>query len=153
MESFSNEYGELLVGKLRKALADRDKYATGNLVDTMYYEVATADGKSVVRVNANDYLRFVDKGRAPGKFPPLSAISRWASVRLISQRAVFPIARKIARQGIPPTNVIALTIEEVNREFLPMYEKHLANLVGVVLVNDVFNQTTTRGRIIPKKLR
>lgn len=153
IESVSDEYGELLIDKLRKNLADIDKYATGQLVDTMYYDVMAADGKSVIRLNANSYLRFVDKGRAPGKFPPLQMISRWCSVRGISQRAVFPIARKIAQKGIPPTNVINLTIAEVEKAFLPIYEKHLADIVGVVLVNDIFNQTTTKGRIVAKKLR
>lgn len=151
IESLSDEYGELLVAALKKNLADVGKYASGDLIDTMYYEVKTADGKSLIQLSANSYLRFVDKGRAPGKYPPLSAISRWASIKGISQRAVFPIARKIAEKGIPATNVINTTLDEVKRQFLPIYERNLADIVGVVLVNDIFNQTTTKGRIISKK--
>lgn len=143
----------MLVDALKKNLADLNKYATGDLVDSMYYETKTADGKAVIQLSANHYLRFVDKGRAPGKFPPISAISKWASIRGISQRAVFPIARKIAEKGIPATGVVNKTIQEVRSKFLPMYERNLADIVGVVLVNDIFNQTTTSGRIISKKLR
>ena len=153
IESLSDEYGEMLVDALKKNLADLNKYATGDLVDSMYYETKTADGKAVIQLSANHYLRFVDKGRAPGKFPPISAISKWASIRGISQRAVFPIARKIAEKGIPATGVVNKTIQEVRSKFLPMYERNLADIVGVVLVNDIFNQTTTSGRIISKKLR
>lgn len=153
IESLSDEYGELLVAALKKNLADVGKYASGDLIDTMYYEVKSAEGKSVIQVYANSYLRFVDKGRAPGKFPPLWAISKWASIKGISQRAVFPIARKIAEKGIPATNVINTTINQVNENFIPTYRQNLADIVGVVLANDIFNQTTTRGTIISKKLR
>lgn len=153
MESVSDEYGELLVDKLKKNLADLDKYATGDLVDTMYYEATTANGKSVIGLVANHYLRYVDRGRAAGKFPPLQAISRWARVRGISQRAVYPIARKIAKKGTPPTYVINKTIKEVTEEFLPLYAEHMKDIVGVVLRNDIFNQTTTSGRIVPRNLR
>jgi hypothetical protein len=153
MDSVSDEYGELLVDSLKKNLADLDKYATGDLVDTMYYEVRSADGKTVVELVANHYLRYVDKGRAVGKFPPLQAIARWASVRGISQRAVFPIARKIAQKGIPATNVVNKTIAQVTAEFLPTYAEHMKDIVGVVLRNDIFNQTTTSGRIVSRKLR
>lgn len=153
IESLSDEYGEMLVDALKKNLADLNKYATGDLVDSMYYETKTADGKAIIQLSANHYLRFVDKGRAPGKFPPISAISKWALIRGISQRAVFPIARKIAEKGIPTTGVVNKTIQEVRSKFLPMYERNLADVVGVVLVNDIFNQTTTSGRIISKKLR
>lgn len=153
IESLADEYGEMLVSALKKNLADLNKYASGDLVDTMYYETSTAEGKALIKLSANDYLRFVDKGRAPGKFPPLKAISRWASIRGISQRAVFPIAKKIAEKGIPATNVVNKTIDEVKTSFLPIYERNLADIVGVVLVNDIFNQTTTKGRIISKKFR
>lgn len=153
IESLSDEYGEILVSTLKRNIVDVDKYATGDLVDTMYYEVKTDGVKSVIRLNANHYLRFVDQGRRPGKYPPLSAISKWARVKGISQRAVFPIARKIAERGTPASNVINKTLDQVKREFLPIYEKNLAAIVGVVLVNDIFNQTTTKGTIISKKLR
>jgi len=153
MESVSDEYGELLVEVTKKNLADLDKYATGDLVDTMYYETVTADGKSVIQLVANEYLRYVDKGRKIGKFPPLQAISKWASVKGISQRAVFPIARKIAQKGIPATDVINKSIKEVNEKFIPLYTEHLKDIVGVILVKDIFNQTTTSGRIVPRNLR
>lgn len=154
IESFSDEYGELLVKNLKRSLVDEGKYNTGTLVDTMYYDVkVNEDGKSVINITAEDYLRYVDKGRRPGRFPPIRKISKWASSKGISQRYVFPIARKIAEKGIKATNVVKKSIEKTNREFLPQYESQLSKLVGVVLVNDIFNKTTTQGKIVPKNLR
>ena len=153
MQSFSDEYGELLVKELRRQLAVKDKYATGTLADTMYHQVKTVEGKSIVKIYAEPYLRQVDKGRAAGKFPNMTALSKWLDVRLIPQEALFPIGRKIKEKGIKPTPIITPSIKEIEREFLPKYEKQLANMVGVVLENDVFNQTTTKGRIISKKFK
>ena len=147
IDSIVDEYGDILVTKLKRNLVDLGKYASGSLVDTLSYEVKTVDGKAVLRMSSESYLRFVDKGRKPGTFPNIRAISKWASIKGISQDAVFPIARAISQRGIPKTDVI-------NEEaFLPIYKKQLKNLVGVVLVEDVFSKTNTKGQMIPKNLR
>ena len=79
--------------------------------------------------------------------------SKGARARGISQRAVYPIAKKIADRGIKPTNVVDKTYKETIKQFKPVYENHLKDIVGVVLKNDIFNQTNTKGVIIPKNLR
>jgi hypothetical protein len=58
--------------------------------------------KAVVSNPRNlDYYHVMEKGRRPGGgMPPLAAIRRWAAVKGISQNAVYPIARAIARRGI-----------------------------------------------------
>lgn len=154
IESLADEFGEALVTVLKRGLVDEGKYATGSLVDTVSYGVkVNSEGKAVIQISAADYLRYVDKGRKPGKFPNITAISNWVSAKGISQDAVFPIARKIAEQGIPATNVLRDSIKEVEQIFRPKFEKQMQNLVGVVLTNDVFSATNTQGKIISKNLR
>lgn len=51
-----------------------------------------------------DYAVFVDKGRHPGKQPPLKSIIAWCKSKGIEKSAAFPIARKIGERGIKPTN-------------------------------------------------
>ena len=153
LKELSNDYGELLVKTLKKNLKRLGKSASGSLINGMYYEVKEADGKTAIHLNANDYLRNVDKGRKPGRYPNMAAISRWASIKGISQKAVFPIARKIAEKGIPKTDVINITIKEVHKIFLPSFEKEMANMVGVILVNDIFSETNTKGQMVAKNLR
>jgi HK97 gp10 family phage protein len=41
----------------------------------------------------------VEFGRRPGKFPPISALERWAALKLGTPGLGFVIARKIAREG------------------------------------------------------
>jgi len=152
--SFAEEYGDALVEELKFKLANKDKFATGNLVDSMFSEAAGADGKAVVRVFAAAYFRYVEVGRSPGaRMPPEEPIRQWLRVRGIDESKQFVIRRAIARRGIKGVHIVNPTIEEINQRFLPKYSKQLANLVGVTMVNDVFSQTNTKGQIIPKKLR
>lgn len=147
-------FGAELVKRLQRQLIDKKKLATGALIGQLSYDVKTnADGKAVVRIFAEDYFRYVDRGRRPGKQPPLEAIKAWTRVKFIPERLAFPIARKIGREGIPGIFIVNPTIDNLLLDFAPKYEQELSDLIGVVLVNDVFSQTTTKGRIIPKTLR
>ena len=153
-EEIANKFMAKLVEKLQRKLIDKGKLATGSLIGQMKYDVKVdSQGRAVGRLFSEDYLRYVDKGRRPGKQPPLKAIKEWTRVKMIPEKYAFPIARKIGREGIKGINIINPTIEEVTVSFIPEYEEELARLVGVTLVNDIFNQTNTKGQIIPKTLR
>jgi len=152
IESFADEYGEVLSQILRKNLADQNSFATGDLVDSIFHDVKASDGRAVVEITANSYLRWIDQGRDEGTLPNLTAISKWLSVKLLPQRLLWPIAMNIKNEGIDAKPVIARSVEAATQQFLPRYEAQLAELVGVVLVNDIFNRTTTKGKIVAKEL-
>ena len=152
--SIANEYGEELVKQLQFELAKKEKSATGDLIDTMFHEVKSdGDGRTLVTINAESYFGFVERGRKPGTFPNLDALRKWATVKLIPERAVFPIGMKIKEEGIKGVFILNPTVKKVQDQFLPKYEQQMADLIGVVLVNDIFSSTTTKGRIIPRSLR
>jgi hypothetical protein len=138
--------------QLREMLIDKGKESSGTLVNSIRTSVRSDGSKAVIEVYAEDYLRFVDQGRAPGRFPPIDKIRSWVAIQGISEEAVFPIARKIATQGIQATPVVNPTIDKVLKDFLPVYEKELEKIAGAVLVNDVFSATNTKGQILPKSL-
>tara|TARA_R110000803_G_scaffold80887_2_gene146733 strand:+ start:1247 stop:1732 length:486 start_codon:yes stop_codon:yes gene_type:complete len=105
---FGRDYVRILIALLKKA----GKVATGSLINSISPKLyQTADDIRLL-IEANDYLTYVDEGRKPGSYPPIQAISRWASTKGISQSVVFPIARSIFKHGIKPTNVIQLTTRE-----------------------------------------
>lgn len=60
----------------------------------------------ILETGLPDYAIFVDKGRKPGKQPPLKDIREWCRKKGINENAAFPIAREIGRRGIPPTNFL-----------------------------------------------
>ncbi len=150
----ADDFGEELVKELKFQIANKDKFATGNLADSMFHEVRQSGGKTVIMVFAADYFRFVDKGRRPGaKMPPKEPIVKWLRVRGIPVRLEFVIRRSIAKKGIKGIFIINPTIKKITADFLPKYSKQLANLVGVTMINDIYSKTNTKGQIIPKSLR
>lgn len=58
--------------------------------------------------------------------PPLDNIRQWCRVRNIPEVAAYPIALKIAREGIRPTNFMSTTINRRQKQYETGLEKALA---------------------------
>lgn len=133
LNEFGKDYAKILTIFLKK----NKKSASGALINSINWKLKETAQEILIILESNDYLEWVDKGRKPGKYPPLKAISQWAKLKGISQEAVFPIARKIFKFGIEPTNVIAKTIKEIQTSptFQKKYEdellKNVENMVGL----------------------
>lgn len=102
--------------------------ASGNLIKNIrvYWEGGVFEGEPELIVKMPDYYFFVDAGRKPGGFPPISAIDRWARQkkglpnirdekgRFIPRKTqVFLYARSIAEYGYQGTNFIQKTIDKI----------------------------------------
>jgi hypothetical protein len=99
---FGDEYIKILTDNLLKA----GKEASGNLIRSLDWRMAKTADTVQMLIEGEEYLLYVDRGRRPGKFPPISAIESWCRIKGINQKAAFPIAKNIFKFGIPPTNVI-----------------------------------------------
>lgn len=119
------EWGEDLVADVLAALESHGSIATGRLYLSLRFEVKEALDELRVLIMEEDYGKYVDRGRHQGKMPPLENIKAWCRVKGIPERAAFPIARKIGRVGIQPTNYFsvplairtALLKDEINEAF------------------------------------
>lgn len=121
-----NRYGELLAVRYKSYVPE----ASGKLVQSVKYEFKHNDRIYEVGLWLEDYWKYVEYGRKAGKFPPIDKIKEWISVKPILPRPMkngklptinqlaFLIARKIAREGIEPKNILKRTVEEVNNEML-----------------------------------
>lgn len=78
-------------------------------------------------IEAPEYLTFIDKGRRPGKMPPIQAIARWVNLKGLSPESAWPIAVNIMKFGIKPTNVIQKAITQWEKELPTIIEEDLAN--------------------------
>lgn len=99
-----DEWGADLVADVLAALASGNNVASGRLYGSLRHEVRESIDELAVAVVEEDYGKFLDKGRRPGKQPPLDRIREWCRLRGIPERAAYPIARKIGRFGTRPTN-------------------------------------------------
>jgi len=162
LNTISNAYGDAIVKTLATNLRALGKSATGELIKSLKIDTKQSKGRTVIKLSAKTYLRWVDKGRKPGTFPDIGALSKWVKLKGMSQDAVYPIARKIAfgtkkknyqDAGIKKTDVVDKSIKSTEQRYKKTFEKELNKIVGVVIVNDIFSQTNTKGQIIPKGLR
>lgn len=134
MKEFGKDYVKILYRELRR----EGKDATGALINSLAFEIKEEATQIQFLIKANDYLKYVDKGRKPGKYPPIKAIAQWARVKGISQDAVFPIARSIYKFGIKPTNVIQRVVKEfqTSSTLRKKYEDEVVNqLIKMININ------------------
>ena len=112
------------ISTYKSTLENKGKRASGKLIDTIKHKIKV-DGKYIlVILNLEEYYRWVELGRKPGKYPPPDAIKRWIQIKPILPRPnsngkiptenqlAFLIGRKIYREGIKPTHALKDTIRE-----------------------------------------
>lgn len=123
------EYAQELRNRYQDALINEDKIATGELLNSVEYILESGDTSISVSLKLKDYWKYVENGRQPGKFPPIDKIREWVSVKPVlphpdkngklptEQQLTYLIARKIANEGIEPTNALKNTQSQINAEF------------------------------------
>jgi hypothetical protein len=131
-KKLANEFGKDYVKVMVSLLKNNRPYpkvASGSLVNSINYRLQeTANGINLVLL-ANDYLKWVDRGRKPGTYPPIQAIQRWVAIKGIPKEAAWAIRTNIFKFGIKPTRVIAKTRFELetNRKYAQKYERMMVD--------------------------
>ena len=94
-----------------------------------------------------DYWKYLENGRRPGKFPPIDAIEEWIRVKPVipsafsgrvptTKQLAFLISRSIAENGTKPTQLLKSTLSE-NEALIDMIANELANQIENELNDDV----------------
>jgi hypothetical protein len=97
--------------------------ASGALKNSLHYDIKDSTNGLELSFSMLDYGVFVDKGRKPGKQPPLEGIKEWCSLKGIPESAAFPIARNIGRYGIPATNFYTIPLERNKQRMMDDIQK------------------------------
>lgn len=100
--------------------------ATGNLQNFQTH-ITLNDTTLSVSFELEDYWKYVEYGRGPGRMPPIDKIESWIRVKPIvpdpvsgkipdTRQLAYLIARKIGREGTPAQKPLTNTLysEEVN---------------------------------------
>ena len=128
------------------------KNASRKLTDTIKSNVVVGNQAYEVSLTLQEYWKYIESGRTPGKFPPVKALLDWISVKPIIPRPdangriptpkqlSFLIGRKIKEEGIKPFPALETTKEELDKIY---HEK-----LSVALGHDVSNYIR---KILPTK--
>jgi len=106
------------------------KNATGTLAKSLRFSQAVTSGMITVNFKAKDYWKWVDKGRRPGKQPPIKPLIRWAKVKLglsgnDAVSAAFAISKTIARKGTKGINTFTNNINKYKQDIDKLRNKEL----------------------------
>lgn len=111
--------GKALVDEIKMRLIQEGKVSSGRLLNSLSYNTIQSIEGWTIEILAEKYLEFVDRGRKPGKMPPIGDIQKWViqkPVKFIGKtdsQTAFIIAKSIGKKGIVPTNIIQKSIDKV----------------------------------------
>ena len=116
-----DKLGASVIQKAKENLEKNGSISSGTLYESLTYEVRGDLDNLVLSFSAEDYADFVENGRRPGKYPPISAIQRWCQLKGIPQGAAFPIARKIFKFGITPKPFLKPAVDDSIDELVKLF--------------------------------
>lgn len=126
-----DKYGASVVKEMRTRLFNNGSIASETLYNSLDYEIIDDKKGFELAFLLEDYYVYVDKGRRPGKFPPLKNIREWTRLKGIPESATYPIAKKIAEEGIRPTNFYTISTTRREKQFLTQVNKAMAKDIGL----------------------
>ena len=68
------QYGNIVIDNYRRLSYQGDSVASGRLVNSLGSFVVSGEGTYELYLRLEDYWKYVEYGRGPGKFPPLEKI-------------------------------------------------------------------------------
>ena len=104
-------WSEKQVNNAKSILQNDSKVAKGILLNSLMAELV---GDDTINIKYASYGKFVSEGRSTGKFPNISDIEDWCKIKGIDLKAVYPIARSIAANGIAGDGWIDDIMDKVN---------------------------------------
>lgn len=131
--------------ELRNAYQDNlirdDKIASGNLLNSIDYKVQYDDRAIWVELHLEDYYKWVENGRGPGKFPPPDKILEWIRIKPVipddrggklptEQQLAYLIGKKISEEGIEPGNQLHNAMDNIFPQFEEKIDEAIAQDVN-----------------------
>lgn len=150
LEDYANEF----VQYLKQSYISDDRWehlAEDTLIQSVKYIIPDSDGVDYsVSISLHPYWRYVEFGRGPGKFPPVSAMTSYVQLKPVLKRPykgklptdnqlAFLIGRKIAREGTEGTYNFEHTCKVMNEKYDGLISEAISqDLNGVV--DNVFSK-------------
>ena len=124
-----NEFADAFIQNARNNLEANQSNASYNLYNSFEKVIEVGEDYFKVSISLADYWQYLEKGRGPGKFPPVDKIKEWIEVKPINptplsngktpsvEQLSFLISRKIANEGTEGKPFFEPAKEQTIREF------------------------------------
>lgn len=143
---------ERMLELYRNQLIDKNINASNTLSNTAT-TIVEVDGTTLsVSFNLEDYWKYVEYGRRPGKRPPIDAIERWIKVKPIipdpingrvptTKQLAFLISRKIGMEGTKAqrplekavySDSMELLINQLKNEIVGQLNEQISNEISKI---------------------
>lgn len=110
LSQIAEEAKAAMMAAMASELGVNRKVGRNTLVEGHIFQEVGVDVVDLELVNilVNDYIQYIESGRKPGSFPPVSVIAKWAAEKGITtdNRVVWAICQSIYRDGIAPRPII-----------------------------------------------
>lgn len=96
-----NKYGAIIIDRMIEKMNNLDLNASGTAARSLKY-VTEPDGMSIM---GKEYFAQINKGRAPGRKPPMQNILRWVQQRMAvddekeAKKVAYAVQKTIAKKG------------------------------------------------------
>ncbi len=123
IEEVLKKYADIIEKNYKSKLSDNR--ASGKLINSVKVET---DGH-LITIKLEDYWKYLEEGRKPGKFPPINQLISWIAEKNIQpkpytlpnrkqvvpteKQLAFLIGRAIKEKGIEPEPDLQETLDEV----------------------------------------
>lgn len=124
-----NEFADAFIQNARNNLDANQSNASYNLYNSFEKVIEVGEDYFKVSISLADYWQYLEKGRGPGKFPPVDKIKEWIEVKPVNptplsngktpsvEQLSFLISRKIANEGTEGKPFFEPAKEQTIREF------------------------------------
>ena len=122
--------GANIVNRIVKILGSNNKVASGRLINSIEYVIGEKEGQLFLDVLMEDYWVFIENGRKPGKFAPISALKSWTKLKGLPESAAWAVNWKIKREGIKALPFLEQAIAQIEEEFSKSLEEKWGSEMG-----------------------
>lgn len=138
LKPIMQKYGDKAITDMVAILLNAGKLATGTLVSSFRAEV-TETLKLIV--SFEDYGKYVQYGRRPGKFAPPQVIDNWCRIKGIDPKYSYAINFNIFKYGITPTDFYSAFFKNING-----LEKEIVNTMGEDILKELKYMIENEGK-------
>jgi len=124
--------GEVLVKNMRADVS----VDIGGLRDSIGYYVRD----NILYIVMNDYGKYVDEGRAPGKMPPINKIESWCKRKNLNPWAV---AMNIKKYGIRPQPFMT-ELDEFESKYFRLLEEGMYHEIEEYIYDNISKITRVK---------